>query len=216
MSATIPPIEVTIHTCSPGTGQCDIVGGVGPLTMESASVAFSWAHLNLSRVMRRLVPGVVGGLPEGIVDSETDLQVSLGSISVAKDGSSGGLAIALAIMDYYLGQYGIMAHAGCGATGEIDLRGRVLPVTDLVQKVEQAYRGGCLVVVAPFTEARELLEDAETGGGLLRSQALREFVLTSLKPVRTIIEAMEYAFEGKGQKPPYGLSRWVSEQPFFE
>ena len=205
LSATSPPIEVTIHACRPGTGECYIVGGAGPLAVESASVAFSWAHLNLARVMKRLLPHLDTGSLDGIVNAEADLQVSLADISMVKDGTSGGLAVVLAILDYFLGDYNIMARAGCSATGEIDLRGRVLPVADLVQKIEQAYCGGCSIIIAPFTQASAIVEDAKGGGALLASEELRQFVLTSLKPVETVIEAMEFAFTGEHVKPSNGL-----------
>ena len=178
---TTPPISLTVHTFSPGNMECRIIGGAGRLVLESADIAFSWAHLNLVRVMKLLLPGVDDeDLPDGLVESGMDLQVSLDDVIMGKEGTSGGLAVALSIMSYYLSAFDVAVHPGCGITGEIDLRGRVLPVGDLLQKIEHAHRAGCSVVIAPFVEAEKMLRNAQAGVGQLLLEGLRQFVLTSL------------------------------------
>lgn len=194
------PLALTVVTAAPGTGQWTMGCCIGPAMLDSAQVAFSWVHLHLRRLVRWLLPSLNGHLSDsafnGLTTLSEDLQVTLPSFKAVKDGSSGGAAIATAVVQGLLRDYGIRTRSGCGITGAIDLCGRLLPVGDMIPKLQQAMRTGLQVVVAPHMQAEALLEDARAGRDF-PSQELREYVLRALHPARTVVEAIQITLEGE-------------------
>jgi ATP-dependent Lon protease len=85
----------------------------------------------------------------------TDLHVHVPAGAIPKDGPSAGVAMVAAITSLLTGR---PVHHNVGMTGEITLRGRVLPVGGVKMKVLAAHRAGLTTVILPSRNARDLDE----------------------------------------------------------
>jgi len=121
-----------------------LTGQLGEVMRESAEAALSWVRANAERFALR-GPALSAG--------EIHLHVPAGA--VPKDGPSAGVALATAIVSALSGR---RAHGEVAMTGEISLRGRVLPVGGIKQKVMAAARAGVRRVLLPRRNAKDLVE----------------------------------------------------------
>jgi ATP-dependent Lon protease len=121
-----------------------LTGQLGDVMRESAEAALSWVRANAERFALR-APALTAG--------EIHLHVPAGA--VPKDGPSAGVALATAIVSALSGR---RAHGEVAMTGEISLRGRVLPVGGIKQKVMAAARAGVRRVLLPRRNAKDLVE----------------------------------------------------------
>lgn len=118
-----------------GTGRLILTGSMGDVMKESAQAALSYVRTHGKEL------GVVGGEFEKL-----DVHVHVPAGAIPKDGPSAGLTMAVAIASL-LGQRRV--RPGVALTGEISLRGRVLAVGGVREKVLAAVRNGLRVVVMP-------------------------------------------------------------------
>ncbi|BBO92999.1 endopeptidase La [Desulfosarcina ovata] len=125
-----------------GKGELTITGHLGDVMMESARIAHSY--------VRAKAPAL-GIDTEGFRKNDIHLHVPAGA--TPKDGPSAGLAMILAMASIYTGQ---AVPSDIGFTGEVTLRGRVLPVGGIKTKVLAAHRAGLKQVVLPRRNARDL------------------------------------------------------------
>ncbi len=149
-----------------------LTGQLGDVMRESAEAALSWVRANAAR-----------WLPEDALGAgEIHLHVPAGA--VPKDGPSAGVALATAIVSALSGRRALGTLA---MTGEISLRGRVLPVGGIKQKVMAASRAGVKTVLIPRRNEKDLVE-------------VPEEVLDQLEiiPIDTVEEALEAALEAAG------------------
>jgi len=134
-------IEVALM---PGKGQLILTGHLGEVMKESAQAAFSFARSHWKTL----------GLKENFAKN-LDVHIHVPEGAVPKDGPSAGVAMAAALVSALTK---IPTHREVGMTGEITLRGRVLEIGGVKEKVIAAHRAGLKTVILP-KENRKELED---------------------------------------------------------
>jgi ATP-dependent Lon protease len=137
-------IEVSIL---PGKGELMLTGKLGDVMRESGQAAMSYARsraaqLGLDRWFHR----------------EIDVHVHVPEGAMPKDGPSAGITIATALVSALTGQ---PTRADVAMTGEITLRGTVLPIGGLNEKAVAARRAGMRVMLVPAANAKDISEIPE-------------------------------------------------------
>jgi ATP-dependent Lon protease len=135
------PVEVVLM---PGKGNLMLTGQLGEILQESAQAALSYTR---SRSEDLDID------PE--VFDKTDVHIHLPEGAIPKDGPSAGITIATALVSAFTDR---AVRHDVGMTGEITLRGRVLPVGGLKEKMLTAYRAGLKTVVIPKRNKKDLVE----------------------------------------------------------
>jgi ATP-dependent Lon protease len=121
-----------------------LTGQLGDVMKESAEAALSWVRANADRL---------GLATPALASAEVHLHVPAGA--VPKDGPSAGVALVTAIVSALSGK---RAHGHVAMTGEISLRGKVLPVGGIKQKLLAAQRAGVTTVLIPRRNTKDLVE----------------------------------------------------------
>ena len=136
----------------PGKGKMTVTGNLRDVMKELISAAASYVR---SRA-------IVYGIEPPLFDRR-DIHVHVPEGATPKDGPSAGVAMATAIISVMTG---IPVRHDVAMTGEITLRGRVLPIGGLKEKLLAAARGGIKTVLIPEDNAKDLTEisDAIKGG----------------------------------------------------
>ena len=136
----------------PGKGKMTVTGNLRDVMKESISAAASYVR---SRA-------ITYGIEPPLFDRR-DIHVHVPEGATPKDGPSAGVAMATAIISVMTG---IPVRHDVAMTGEITLRGRVLPIGGLKEKLLAAARGGIKTVLIPEDNAKDLTEisDAIKGG----------------------------------------------------
>ena len=128
----------------PGKGNLNLTGQMGDVMQESARAALSYARSNAEAL----------GIPVDFRD-KLDLHIHIPKGAIPKDGPSAGISMALAIISA-LAQRPIRSDVAL--TGEITLRGRVLPIGGLKEKVLAAHRIGIHTVLLPEDNQPDLAD----------------------------------------------------------
>ena len=128
----------------PGKGRQTKTGSLGDVMQESIQAALTFVR---SRA------GVLG-LPEDFHD-KTDLHIHVPEGATPKDGPSAGIGMCTAMVSVITG---IPVKADVAMTGEITLRGQVLPIGGLKEKLLAAHRGGVKQVIIPHENQKDLAE----------------------------------------------------------
>ncbi len=184
-------VEVTVL---PGKGDVKLTGKLGEVMRESAQAALSYAR---SRAQ-------VLGLDRSFY-KDIDLHVHLPEGAIPKDGPSAGITIAVAFISALTG---VPTAADLAMTGEITLRGRVLPVGGLAEKIVAARRHGLKRVLVPKGNEKDLVEihkEARRGLEIIPVSTMDEVVeLAMERPVFTGGTAVEPEAEATKKEPAAG------------
>lgn len=127
-----------------GKGGLSLTGQLGDVMKESAQAALSYVRSNASE----------SGLDEDIFE-KTDVHIHVPAGAQPKDGPSAGVAMYVSLMSMLSG---VRTRHDVAMTGEITLRGRVLPVGGVKEKVLAAHRAGIKRVIMPERNEQDLQE----------------------------------------------------------
>ena len=162
---------LTIETVvMPGKGKTITTGKLGEVMQESVQAALSVVR-NRSRKL---------GIDADFYQ-KNDIHIHLPEGATPKDGPSAGIAICTALVSVFTG---IPVRADVAMTGEITLRGEVLPIGGLKEKLLAAHRGGIKTVLIPEENTKDLADIPENVKNKL-----------DIHPVRWIDQVLELALE---------------------
>ena len=125
-----------------GNGGLRLTGQLGDVMKESAQIAYSYIRAQAEHLAIE---------PQRFKKAEVHLHVPAGAIP--KDGPSAGIAMVMALSSLFSGR---PVHGDVGMTGEVTLRGRVLPVGGIKMKILAAHRAGLSTVILPRRNGRDL------------------------------------------------------------
>ena len=162
-------IEVSL---SPGKGKLQLTGKLGDVMKESAQTALSFVRARAESL----------GIDPNFHESH-DIHIHVPEGAVPKDGPSAGITIATALVSA-LSKRPIRREVGM--TGEITLRGRVLPIGGIKEKTLSAHRAGLQTIILPKDNERDLEDIPQT----VRDQL-------TFKLISHADEALEIALEGE-------------------
>ena len=156
----------------PGKGKTTTTGKLGEVMQESIQAALSVVRSRAKRL----------GIDEEFYQ-KTDLHIHLPEGAIPKDGPSAGVGMCTAMVSVLTG---IPVRADVAMTGEITLRGEVLPIGGLKEKLLAAQRGGIKVVLIPEENIKDLAEIPDNIKNKL-----------DIHPVKWIDQVLEMALERK-------------------
>lgn len=157
-----------------GKGELIVTGQLGEVMQESARAALTYTRANMARF---------GAKKQSFDDLDIHIHVPAGAIP--KDGPSAGIAMATALISALSGR---AVRNDVAMTGEVTLRGRVLPIGGLKEKALGALRGGIRKVIYPAKNRKDLAEIPT------KIKRRLEFI-----PVVSMEEVLEVALLKKGK-----------------
>ena len=128
----------------PGKGELIMTGQLGEVMQESGRAAMSYARANVERL----------GVKRAIFENY-DFHIHVPAGAIPKDGPSAGIAMATGLISVLLGR---PVNKDVAMTGEISLRGRVLPIGGLKEKAMGALRGKVFTVIIPEKNRKDLMD----------------------------------------------------------
>ena len=152
----------------PGKGSLKLTGQLGDVMKESAEAAFSWVRAHSGEL----------GLAEDFYTS-TDLHIHLPEGAVPKDGPSAGITLTTALVSALTGR---KVRQDVAMTGEMTLRGRVLPIGGLKEKTLAAFRAGVRTLIIPKENHKDLEEIPE--------HVLKEFRVVEVENIQQVLDTV--------------------------
>ncbi len=172
----ILPIEVNIM---PGAEKLTLTGKLGDVMKESGMAALSYIRANYEEF----------GIPEGF-NTKKEVHIHVPEGAIPKDGPSAGITMTMALLSAVTGK---ALRGDVAMTGEVTLRGNVLPIGGLKEKLLAAKRMGIKKVLVPEDNMRDV-EDI--------SAEITESL--EIVPVSKVSDALSHAFvEWKSESEPF-------------
>jgi ATP-dependent Lon protease len=156
-------IEVTIV---PGRSKLTITGRLGEVMQESARAALSYVRSRAEQF----------GLSPDLYQ-KSDIHIHIPEGAIPKEGPSAGIALATALVSALCR---VPVRNDLAMTGEITLRGRVLPIDGLKEKVLAAHRGGIKAVLLPKDNAKDVAE--------IPQQVLKDVTLSQVEHMDEVLK----------------------------
>lgn len=170
-------------TQMPGEGKLILTGQLGDVMKESANLALNWLRSHSSEI------GVDVG--HGLLENN-DVHIHFPAGAISKDGPSAGVTITTVLASLFTGR---CVRSDTAMTGEVTLRGLVLPVGGIKEKVLAAHRAGLVRVILPRRNEKDLHDVPEN----IKKDLSFVFV-SSVEDV--LFEAFEGGFPRLGNKTP--------------
>ena len=164
----------------PGKGATQITGKLGEVMTESARAALSYVRSHASEL----------GIDPAFLETK-DLHIHVPAGAVPKDGPSAGVTIFTAIASLLTGR---AVRSDTAMTGEATLRGRVLPVGGIKEKVLAAHRAGIRRIVLPAKNERDIEdipEDTRADLTFVLVEDMSEVLAATLEPLKSAIPVTE-------------------------
>ena len=165
-------VEVTLM---PGKGGLIMTGQLGDVMQESAQAAVSYSRARSRDLDLK---------PE--IFEKTDIHIHMPEGAIPKDGPSAGITIAVALISAFTGR---PVRRDVGMTGEITLRGRVLPIGGLKEKILAAHRAGLTTVILPKRNLADLEE--------IPRKVLRDLEIVLVERMDQVLDTALVSEEGK-------------------
>ena len=162
-------ILVTEATLMPGKGTLTLTGKLGDVMQESAQAALSWVRSKAEEY----------GIPKDF-NRKTDVHIHVPEGAIPKDGPSAGITLATALVSALAR---IPVRRDVAMTGEITLRGKVLPIGGVKEKVLAAHRAGVKNIILPKDNEKDLADIPKNmldGLGLYLVQTMDEVLKIAL------------------------------------
>jgi len=166
-------IEVNLMS---GKGNLSLTGQLGDVMKESAQAALSYCRTRQDDL----------GVDDEFFE-ETDIHIHVPAGAIPKDGPSAGITLATAL---YSAISGRMVKKGFAMTGEITLRGRVLPIGGLKEKALAAVRAGLSHIIIPAENVKDLMKIPKD---------IRKTI--KFHPVKSMDDILPLVFPGKRKEP---------------
>ncbi len=163
------PVEVALM---PGKGNLVLTGQLGDILQESAQAALSYTRSRSKEF----------GIKQDRFEN-TDIHIHLPEGAIPKDGPSAGITIATALISAFTSR---PVRHEVGMTGEITLRGRVLPIGGVKEKMLTAYRAGLKTFILPKRNKKDLTEiprRVKRGINVILAEQMEEVLTEALLPI---------------------------------
>ena len=167
-------ILVTEATLMPGKGHLTLTGKLGDVMQESAQAAMSYVRSKAEEF----------GIPKDF-NRKTDVHIHVPEGAIPKDGPSAGITLATALVSALTR---VPIRKDVAMTGEITLRGKVLPIGGVKEKVLAAHRAGIKNIILPKDNEKDLADIP--------------------KNVLDTLERLHGPDDGRGPEDRAGRSRW--------
>ncbi|OZJ02708.1 hypothetical protein BZG36_03853 [Bifiguratus adelaidae] len=164
-------------TQMPGKGDLKLTGKLGDVIKESAQIALSWVKSHAYKL------GLVA-YERGVLLDGVDVHIHLPEGATPKDGPSAGIALITALVSLFSQR---LVPTTTAMTGEITLRGQVLPVGGIKEKVISAHRAGITRVIMPERNRKDVEGDVPE-----KARQDMEFVY-----VKEVGEVLQHVFGDK-------------------
>ncbi len=183
-------IETTLMA---GRGKLILTGKLGDVMQESAQAALSWLRSRAKFF----------GLPADFAH-KLDIHIHVPEGAIPKDGPSAGITLCTAMTSALTR---VAVHRNIAMTGEITLRGRVLPIGGLKEKALAAHRAGITTLVIPRENAKDLKE--------LPAHVRKAIKVVLVEHMDEVLrEALvRYEFDEAGPRPEYDLAELLAGTP---